>query len=148
MPRIEIFNAKEYLNTFRIKLFTVAFKFALSCSVKAIYHENWPFVLDDVFDSSDFDNRIKLKDFIKKLVTYYNQTMRDASTQEYPLQLIFFTQDDIIGDSVFHGLKDSKQICRLCRLHQYKAFEEKDITKNGEMVVITEICRCSPTDKH
>lgn len=147
-PRIDSFNPNEYLNTFRTKLFTVAFKFALSCSVKAIYHENWPFVLDDVFDSSDFDNRIKLRDFINKLVMCYSHTMQDAGTQEFPLQLIFFTQDDIIGDSVFHGLKDSKQSCKLCRLHPYEAFQEKDINKNKELVVITEISRFSPTGKH
>lgn len=117
-PRIEDFNPSGYLNTFRFKVFTVACKFALACCANALYKENWPFVLDDIFDSSDFDNRLNVRSIIEELAGYYTSALMDSGNK-YPLQLIFFTQDDIIGDSVFGGLKLCKLPCKLCRLHKY-----------------------------
>ena len=91
-----------YLNTFRFKLFCVALKVSLAFCCKSLYKINAPIVIDDVFDSSDFQNRERIRDFIHDLYSAHEDLFGKTS----PLQLIFFTQDDIIGDSVFHGILD------------------------------------------
>lgn len=92
---------RNYLNTFKYKLFCVAFKMALCCVSKSIYKINFPFVVDDVFDASDFESRLKLRDFIKELFNLHNKLLKNP---EYKLQLIFFTQDDLIADQVEQGI--------------------------------------------
>lgn len=92
---------RNYLNTFKYKLFCVALKMALCCISKSIYNINFPFVVDDVFDASDFESRLKLRDFIKELFKQHNKLLED---RKYKLQLIFFTQDDLIADQVEQGI--------------------------------------------
>ncbi|MDE5758239.1 MAG: hypothetical protein K2H85_06460, partial [Allobaculum sp.] len=89
-----------YLNTFRFKLFCVALKISLAFCCKSLYKINAPIVIDDVFDSSDFQNRERIRDFIQDLYSAHEDLFGKTS----PLQLIFFTQDDVIGDSVFQGI--------------------------------------------
>lgn len=98
--RIRI-KPRQYLNTFRFKLFCVAIKIVLGCFVKKTYAINYPFVIDDVFDSSDFDSRLQLKQFVKKVVECHNGLLSD---DKYTMQFIFFTQDDLIATQVNKGL--------------------------------------------
>lgn len=93
---------RAYLNTFKYKLFGVALKFALFIVAKDIYSINYPFIIDDVFNASDFESRINLKDFIEELVENHNKLLGDTAN---PLQLIFFTQDDLIAQQVEKGVR-------------------------------------------
>lgn len=92
---------RQYLNTFRFKLFCVAIKIVLGCFVKKTYAINYPFVIDDVFDSSDFDSRLQLKQFVMKILECHNSLLSD---DQYTMQFIFFTQDDLIATQVNKGL--------------------------------------------
>lgn len=96
-------SPRKYLNTFRFKVFCVSLKVSLAITCMKMYDLNFPIVIDDVFDSSDFSNREKIKDFIRHLYEAYDRLMGESM----PLQLIFFTQDDIIGDSVSIGIFNS-----------------------------------------
>lgn len=100
-------DPREYLNTFKYKLFCVALKMAFCCVAKDLYHINFPLIIDDVFDASDFDNRIRLKEFVINLFQNHDALMANhkSTTEDYSLQLIFFTQDDLIADQVDKGLR-------------------------------------------
>lgn len=100
-------DPREYLNTFKYKLFCVALKLVFCCMAKDLYHVNFPLIIDDVFDASDFDNRIRLKEFIMNLFQNHDSLMHKFKTgnEDYGLQLIFFTQDDLIADQVEKGLR-------------------------------------------
>lgn len=99
----------EYFNTFRLKLFCVALKMALFCCAKKIHSVNMPFVIDDIFDSTDFSNRVRIRRFIRELIKAHDSvlsTSLESSNIILPIQLIFFTQDNIIGENVYHGIAD------------------------------------------
>lgn len=131
----------KYFNTFRFKLFAVALKLSLACCAKLIYNENWPIVIDDIFDSSDFNNRSEINEFIYKLIEAYN-TIDELKI--FPFQLIFFTQDEIVGDAVFRGLKESQQKSMLARIQDYRAFTEdevKDWKNNDKRLIVADIIK-------
>lgn len=101
----------EYFNTFRLKLFCVAFKMALLCCAKIRHLINVPFVVDDIFDSSDFSNRKKIRGFIRRLFESHGKALRSGGESDdfwknFTLQLLFFTQDNIIGENVYKGISD------------------------------------------
>ena len=126
-------NPRAYFNTFRFKMFAVSLKIACACCAKFIYKRNLPIIIDDVFNSSDFGNRLKMGHYIKRIHAAYHTV---DSLLNMPLQIIFFTQDDIIATSVFHGLEDVKEEAKLIRLHDYHCFssdkemEDKDFPNN------------------
>lgn len=120
-------DPRSYLNTFRYKLFCVALKLVFLCISKEVYNINFPFVIDDVFDSSDFDSRLKLNDFTKELIDIHNNLL---SEDKYALQLIFFTQDNLIANQVYKGLiaKFEKKNVKLSQIFDYhECNHEKDI---------------------
>lgn len=121
-------NPRQYLNTFRFKLFCVALKIALSCFVKETFEINYPIVIDDVFDSSDFDNRLHLKQFIRKVVTCHDDLLPE---NKYSLQIIFFTQDDLIADQIHKGLISIKgaENVKFGRIYDYHEMRESDKKK-------------------
>lgn len=96
----------SYLNTFRLKLFCVAFKMSLFCCAKDLYQINLPFVIDDIFDSSDFYHRSNIGTFIWHMIESHNEVMISKDKIKFPLQLIFFTQDNIIAQNVYRGMSD------------------------------------------
>ncbi|MDE6638144.1 MAG: hypothetical protein K2K32_07915 [Muribaculaceae bacterium] len=95
-------DPRDYLNTFKFKLFCVSLKMAFCCVAKDIYNTNFPLVIDDVFDASDFENRIQLKNFIRKLLLKHDEFLPVLKKKH---QFIFFTQDDIIATQVAKGIK-------------------------------------------
>ena len=111
---------KEYLNTFRFKMFAVSLKVALAYCAKQIYMESWPIVIDDVFNSSDFNNRNRIGDYVSSLMSAHANV---TGVYGKNLQLIFFTQDEIIGSSIFRAMKGDGEKCQLLRLHDYRCFE-------------------------
>lgn len=132
----------SYLNTFRLKLFCVAFKMSLFCFAKNLYEINIPFVIDDIFDSSDFYHRSNIGSFIWHMVESHNDTLTSKDRIKHPLQLIFFTQDNIIAENVYRGmsnfiyeknLEDSMKIKfgRLFRPCDAKQDDGKDTSKEN-----------------
>lgn len=110
-------NPRAYLNTFKYKLFIVAFKLACCCVAKKIYNINYPLIIDDVFDSSDFNNRVGIKEFISDLFRQHDKFLPDESHQ---LQLIFFTQDNLIADQVEKGI------------NSYYLYRQNENNRSGE----------------
>ena len=101
----------QYFNTFRLKLFCVSLKMGLFCCAKKIHGVNMPFVVDDVFDSSDFANRARIRRFMREIFKAHDKALSgsldsDVKNTKYPLQMIFFTQDNIIGENVYRGISD------------------------------------------
>lgn len=117
---------RQYFNTFRVKVFAVSLKIALSCCIKTQNRINSPIVLDDTFDASDFNTKHKIREFISILVTEYNSV---KELKQYPLQLIFFTQDDIIAESAYLGFKDSELDIIYSRIFDYNQCNKTDVIK-------------------
>lgn len=103
----EIRNPIEYFNTFRLKLFCIALKLSMLCCSKIFHKANIPFFVDDIFDSSDFNHRVGISKFMIKMLEAHDLVMKSHSLEaleNLPLQLIFFTQDNIIGENVYKAL--------------------------------------------
>ena len=117
---------RQYLNTFRFKLFCVAVKIALGCVVKETYAINYPFIIDDVFDSSDFDSRLRLKQFVENIISCHDRLLND---NKYAMQLLFFTQDDLIANQLYKGLLASKGEgnVKFGRIYDYHETNNTDI---------------------
>lgn len=123
--RIQI-KLRQYLNTFKFKLVCVAIKIALGCFVKETYDINYPFVIDDVFDSSDFENRLQLKQFVKNIVKCHDKLLKG---NKYAIQFLFFTQDDLIANQIKEGLTANKEDSnvKFGRIYDYHDVGESDI---------------------
>lgn len=118
-------SPRAYLNTFKYKLFCVALKLAFCCIAKKIYQVNYPLIIDDVFDSSDFDNRIDINHFAAELIKQHDYLLPN---DEFPLQIIFFTQDDLIAEQFAKGIAEvvgySKY--KFSRIHDYHLMVNED----------------------
>lgn len=136
-------DPRAYMNTFKYKLFCVALKLALSVVSKEIYAINYPLIIDDVFDASDFDSRVGLKDFIQHLVKQHDRIDKKCL---FPLQLIFFTQDDLIAKQVEAGLVagQGRENVMTGRLFDYRDIGEELGMKesNPDMII-----NCSSQNK-
>lgn len=126
-------NPRKYFNTFRFKIFVVSLKIALACCAKIIYKRNWPIVIDDVFNSSDFNNRTRMGEYISRICKEYRNIQELA---EMKFQLIIFTQDDVIGEAVYRGLSEEDMDVRFIRLHDYRCFEKIKPTIDGDIKYI------------
>ena len=117
-------SPRKYLNTFRFKLYCVALKVSLCICCSKLYGIEFPLVIDDVFDSSDFNNRERIRDFIRHLFQSYSELLPG----KHPLQLLFFTQDDVIGDSVFRGIQDAglDENIRYSRIFNFYEAEDEE----------------------
>lgn len=123
---------RQYLNTFRFKLFCVAVKIALGCVVKETYAINYPFIIDDVFDSSDFDSRLRLKQFVENIIKCHDGLLED---NKYAMQLIFFTQDDLIANQISKGLIASKGEVnvKFGRIYDYREANDSSEAKDSDI---------------
>ena len=101
-------SPRAYLNTFKYKLFCVGMKMMLCCVSKRIYNINYPFIIDDVFDSSDFENRVKIREFVANMKVQHDKFFlinKSDEAEKFSLQFIFFTQDDLIADQFVKGIR-------------------------------------------
>jgi hypothetical protein len=116
-----IMQPRIYFNTFRFKVYCVVLKIALACCAKILNHINYPIVIDDVFDSIDFSNRYNIHTFIRRIVEKHNKVVPDI-----PLQIIFLTQDSLVGENIFRGI--SKALCpvKYSRLYEFTHSKETD----------------------
>lgn len=97
---------RRFFNTFRLKLFAIAIKISMSCCVKILDKVNFPFIIDDTFDASDFISKREIKNFIHNILINHDG-IKDLD--KFPLQLIIFTQDDIIAQKAYKGLSSFAQ---------------------------------------
>lgn len=89
----------KYFNTFHYKLFCTMVSISIAIASREKTKINLPLILDDIFYSSDFENRATIEKFIHKLFSLFKEY-----TPDMPLQLIMFTHDNMIFDSAIHAL--------------------------------------------
>lgn len=92
----ESVSVKNYLNTFRFRLFCILLRVSIALLLMKKHYINLPLIFDDVFYASDYKNREELSFFIEKLY--------EVSEKYVPLnklQVIFFTHDELILE-IFH----------------------------------------------
>lgn len=94
---------RDYFNNFRFKLYLMSIRIAIAFYVMRTRHISFPLMFDDVFDSSDFNNRVKTKKFIGKIFSLYKK----LEISDKSLQILFFTQDEVIAESVYDGIMSS-----------------------------------------
>lgn len=97
-------NPRHYFNNFRFKLYMVSIQIAIAFYIMKSRKIQFPLIFDDIFDSSDFTNRTKSKDFFEKILEQYH----NLEISDKPLQLIFFTQDEIIAESIYDGILECR----------------------------------------
>ena len=94
----------EYLNTFRFKLFCLAIKIAIAFGKMKERNIMAPIVIDDVLDASDFENTIKLEQFVYTLYKTYDEIVGIPLNFNKPLQLILLTHDDMVQTAFRRGV--------------------------------------------
>lgn len=97
------FQPREYLNTFRYKLYCMTLKFAIAFTIKKFYKLNFPIVIDDIFYSSDFSHRNMVRDYFRMLFKKHNELFPNADQQ---LQVIFFSHDEVVIEAAYRGIRD------------------------------------------
>lgn len=95
------FAPREFLNSFRFKLYCVSLKIALAFSIKRLMRINFPLVFDDIFYSSDFSNRGMVEQFIQKIYELHDTFFKE---EESALQIIFLTHDELVLNSAQRGV--------------------------------------------
>lgn len=95
------FTPEKYLNSFRYKLFCMTLKMAIAFAMKKFYRINFPIVIDDVFYSSDFTHRGKVRDFFGLLFDKHKELFPDEE-----LQVILLTHDEVVLDAAYRGIND------------------------------------------
>jgi hypothetical protein len=120
-PSIKI-TPNKYFNTFRYRLFSMMVGISVAIASRKNTGINMPLVLDDVFYASDFEKRTTIINFINNLFKIF----KEYSNQE--LQLILFTHDELIFDSVISafiemGIEDDVVFSKLL---PYKDAEPND----------------------
>lgn len=96
----ELISPRNYYNNFRLKLYLICLRIGVAFYIMKRRKIQFPLIFDDIFDSSDFPNRIYTKKLFSKILNLYS-TLRISSKM---LQIIFFTQDEVIAESVFNGI--------------------------------------------
>lgn len=102
-------NINRYFNTFRYKIFCISLKFAIAYGVMKFVKIQHPIVVDDIFDASDFPNRINIKDFISDMCLQFYSLFSDDKT--ISLQVILFTHDEVVAQSFYSGLNQRLKGC-------------------------------------
>ena len=129
---------RDYFNNFRFKLYLMSLRIAIAFQVMRTRHISFPLMFDDVFDSSDFTNRVKTNKFINKIFDLYKK----LGINDNPLQIIFFTQDEVIAESVYEGIISSaenpcqKPNAMFVRL--FSVFPDSEIIKDDDIRIENE----------
>jgi len=122
------FDPKEFFNSFRYKFFCVLLKITVAFTVKKYFKLNFPLIFDDIFYSSDFANRDKVNEFISSIYSIHNKIF---TGDESPLQIIFFTHDDLILEAAIKGTSDFEDV--VCgRLFPYNECNEESDHRKKE----------------
>ena len=90
---------------------------------------NFPIVFDDVFYSSDFTNRNKVRHFIENIYAVHHKLFGKNEQQE--LQIIFFTHDDLLLDAIRSATVEERHVI-YARLFDYREsciYDEKNASQ-------------------
>lgn len=117
------FEPKEYFNSFRYKFYCILLKIVAAFTVKKYFNFNFPLIFDDIFYSSDFSNRDKVGNFITSIYNVHNNIFKGIDS---PLQIVFFTHDDLILEAAMKGTADIDNAI-YGRLFFYNEVEEDDV---------------------
>lgn len=128
-------SAVYYLNHFRQKLFYVAFKAALFMFAREEYGIDYPFIVDDIFDSSDFENRDKARDFMFRLHSR-DVSKEPGSSLLGPVQVILFTHDDVIAEESYKGMVMSGVDAKFSRIFDYKLIGPEDYKRSYKVLTV------------
>lgn len=112
---------RGYYNNFRFKLYLLSLRIGLAFTIMRRRNIQFPLIFDDVFDSSDFPNRVYTKKFFSKIISLYSS----LKISNKLLQIIFFTQDEVIAESVYHG------ICSVTIDSKNKKYQQKAVAKGN-----------------
>lgn len=96
----KLIEPRNYFNNFRFKLYLTSIRISIAFSIMKSKKINFPLIFDDIFDSSDFSNRLKAKPYFGNIVKLY----KELKISDKPLQIIFFTQDEVIAECVYRGI--------------------------------------------
>lgn len=135
----------EYFNSFRFKLFCITLKICLSIYWMKKNKTIVPFVIDDVFNANDFNNGLKLEQFVYTIYKWYDQKLMKADGCNIPLQLVMLTHDDLMLSAFKKGFmymsetdlidnhycKKSLDNLRCGRLFPYRAIDHENENKQG-----------------
>lgn len=91
-----------YFNNFRFKLYIVSIKVALAFHIMKTTGNLFPLIFDDIFDCSDFPNRLSSKRFFQDIFKVYHE-LKIANKD---LQIILFTQDEVIANCVYQAMTE------------------------------------------
>ena len=146
--KIVSMSPRRFLNTFRFKLFTFSLKLALGLCMKLLNKVDFPYIIDDMFDSSDFDNRKEIGEFFRQVIESHDKIIEAEAKKinnspEYKEkdkaslvsqirklknpQIIFFTQDEVIAQSLYSYLSSVQPIVfgRLFHISEIDKNEDK-----------------------
>jgi ABC-type cobalamin/Fe3+-siderophores transport system ATPase subunit len=116
-------GVKRYFNTFRYHLFCILLVIAASFAVKKKLKVNIPIVIDDIFHANDFTNRTKIQKLVNTIIDSHDDIFGNDPSME--LQLIIFTHDDLIFNSIKKILeKKGRQNFGFYRLLGYEQAKE------------------------
>ena len=68
-----------YFNTFRYKLFCLITNLSLAIAVRKKYNINLPLVIDDIFYSSDYNNKLSFSKFLEKIIILFNKHCKSSA---------------------------------------------------------------------
>lgn len=119
---------QEYLNTFRFKLFCLALKVAVAFGKMKERNIITPIVIDDVLDASDFENTIKLEQFVYRVFKTYDEKLSQFGK---PLQLILLTHDDMVQTAFRRGASLRTSECEGSSKPSY--YKNNDVFQCGRL---------------
>lgn len=91
-------SPRIFYNSFRFKLYCISVKVALAFMNMKLNNFKAPLIFDDVFTASDFDNSINIDMFFKIIFKIFEKY--GIGTKKNELQIIFFTHDEVVLNSV------------------------------------------------
>lgn len=116
------FQPQEYLNSFRLKMYSLSLKIALAFAVMKERNFVFPLILDDVFYANDFFNREKVKEYFENIYKTYKRHCPDFPE----LQTILFTHDEVVFEAAANG------ICKYTKCLQGKLFDQFDVDEEDK----------------
>jgi hypothetical protein len=118
-------DPSKYFNTYRYKLFCYVCRMGLLIAYRKHYKVNLPIVIDDAFYSSDYVNIVLFEETMKKILSILGKYISDA-----PLQLILFTHDIHIFNSVSNALQRVDTETILMRLFSFTEAQDSRNYRN------------------
>lgn len=95
----------KFFNTFRYRLFSTMVSLSLAIANRMNNNVNLPFVIDDIFYSSDYTHRVEFEVFFEKIISIFK--LYDNLEN---IQFILFTHDEVIFESIVNTLLDKSEI--------------------------------------